>query len=149
MAKKKDTPLKITITEMCGGEKMNLQFYGPHAMYPDGSVMPFNKQMAIVSHFLHNKASKFEKTFAKKAPGLIKDIYNISYKAKGVGLVEEIAPQYSLFADLFAVPFLPVEKPKFTIIDLFAGIGGFRIAMQNLGGKCVFSSEWDEQAQKT
>ena len=32
---------------------------------------------------------------------------------------------------------------------MFAGIGGFRIAMQNLGGKCVYSSEWDIQAQKT
>ena len=36
-----------------------------------------------------------------------------------------------------------------TFIDLFAGIGGFRMAMQNLGGKCIFSSEWDTQAQKT
>ena len=34
-------------------------------------------------------------------------------------------------------------------IDLFAGIGGFRIAMQSIGGKCVFSSEWDEMAKKT
>ena len=33
--------------------------------------------------------------------------------------------------------------------QIFAGIGGFRMAMQNLGGKCVFSSEWDAQAQKT
>ena len=32
---------------------------------------------------------------------------------------------------------------------MFAGIGGFRIAMQNIGGKCVYSSEWDSQAQKT
>lgn len=38
---------------------------------------------------------------------------------------------------------------QFTFIDLFAGIGGFRYAMQNLGGKCVFSSEWDEHSQKT
>lgn len=37
----------------------------------------------------------------------------------------------------------------FTFIDLFAGIGGFRYAMQNLGGKCVFSSEWDKNSQKT
>ena len=47
------------------------------------------------------------------------------------------------------VPFPEPEKPKFKFIDLFAGIGGFRIAMQSLGGKCVFTSEWDEQAKKT
>ena len=38
---------------------------------------------------------------------------------------------------------------KLKFIDLFAGIGGFRLAMQNLGGKCVFTSEWDLNAQKT
>ena len=35
------------------------------------------------------------------------------------------------------------------VFEAFAGIGGFRIAMQSLGGKCVFSSEWDKEAQKT
>ena len=54
-----------------------------------------------------------------------------------------------MFPELYKVPFPAPENPKFTFIDLFAGIGGFRIAMQNLGGKCVYSSEWDEQAQKT
>jgi DNA (cytosine-5)-methyltransferase 1 len=47
------------------------------------------------------------------------------------------------------VPFPPPEKYKFKFIDLFAGIGGFRIAFQNLGGKCVFTSEWNHFAQKT
>ncbi len=47
------------------------------------------------------------------------------------------------------VPFPPPEHPKFTFVDLFAGMGGFRIAMQAQGGKCVFSIEWNPYAQKT
>ena len=41
------------------------------------------------------------------------------------------------------------ENSDFRFIDLFAGIGGIRIPFQELGGKCVFSSEWDKFAQKT
>ena len=33
-------------------------------------------------------------------------------------------------------------------IDLFAGLGGFRIALESLGAKCVYSNEWDEPVQK-
>lgn len=47
------------------------------------------------------------------------------------------------------IPFPTPNNPKFTFIDLFAGIGGFRLACQNIGGECVFSSEWDINAQKT
>ncbi len=44
----------------------------------------------------------------------------------------------------------PSQKTTtFQFIDLFAGIGGFRLALQNLGGTCVFTSEWDENAKKT
>lgn len=43
----------------------------------------------------------------------------------------------------------PVHEADFRFIDLFAGIGGIRIPFQELGGDCVFSSEWDQFAQKT
>jgi DNA (cytosine-5)-methyltransferase 1 len=37
----------------------------------------------------------------------------------------------------------------FTFIDLFAGIGGIRAGFQAVGGRCIFTSEWDPWAQKT
>jgi len=49
----------------------------------------------------------------------------------------------------FDCPYPPVENPQFKFIDLFAGIGGFRIGMQSNGGKCVFTSEWDKYAKQT
>lgn len=49
----------------------------------------------------------------------------------------------------FDVPFPPPGEYSFTFIDLFAGIGGFRLAFQSVGGKCVFSSEWNDWARKT
>jgi DNA (cytosine-5)-methyltransferase 1 len=42
-----------------------------------------------------------------------------------------------------------IARQQFRFIDLFCGIGGFRIAFERAGGKCVFSSDWDEQAQIT
>ena len=140
---------KIAITQMCSGSKILLQMYGPHSINEDGTIMPFEEQMAIVSHYLHNQGYKSAKTYENKAEGLIEDIYNVHQKAVETSCVSDVSVQYSLFSDLFSVPFLPTDNPKFTFIDLFAGIGGFRMAMQNLGGKCVFSSEWDAQAQKT
>ena len=140
---------KIVITQMCGGSKVSMQMYGPHSLNEDGTIIPFEEQMAIVSHYLHNQGYKSAKPYENKAEGLIEDIYNVHQKTIETSCVSDVSVQYSLFSDLFSVPFLPTDNPKFTFIDLFAGIGGFRMAMQNLGGKCVFSSEWDAQAQKT
>ena len=140
---------KIAITQMYGGRKVSMHMYGTHSLNEDGTIIPFEEQMAIVSHYLHNQGYKYAKPYEEKAEGLIADIYNLHQKTVETNCVSDASVQYSLFSDLFSVPFLPTDNPKFTFIDLFAGIGGFRMAMQNIGGKCVFSSEWDAQAQKT
>ena len=99
---------------------------------------------AIVSHFLHNMDGNFAKPYQVDAMQLLMDEETVEQ-----GIAAESPLQYNMFPEVFRVPFRPPQNPKFTFIDLFAGIGGFRIAMQNLGGKCVYSSEWDAQAQKT
>lgn len=63
---------------------------------------------------------------------------------------EDSLPYQGEFDFLFDdIPYPPIDDPKFTFIDLFAGIGGVRQAVQNVGGKCVFSSEWDKYAQQS
>ena len=41
------------------------------------------------------------------------------------------------------------QSPKFRFIDLFCGIGGFRIAFERAGGECVFSCDYDKFSQQT
>lgn len=110
-------------------------------------VFQLNEESAIVSHYLQNRYTEFDKTYSDKALQLLSDHNEVADVTSGMACESPI--QYNLFNEVFAVPFSAPENPKFTFIDLFAGIGGFRIAMQNLGGKCVYSSEWDTQAQKT
>jgi DNA (cytosine-5)-methyltransferase 1 len=42
-----------------------------------------------------------------------------------------------------------IEAPAFRFIDLFAGIGGLRRGFEHIGGRCVFTSEWDAKCQET
>ena len=63
--------------------------------------------------------------------------------------VAERPAQYGLFSDFYNVPFPNPQQASFTLIDLFAGIGGIRLPFNELGYRCVFSSEWDKYAQQT
>ena len=72
----------------------------------------------------------------------------INLNEKATMQIPEETLQHELSGSL-NIPFLPIKNPKFKFIDLFAGIGGFRLALQNLGGKCVFTSEWNNDAKRT
>lgn len=41
------------------------------------------------------------------------------------------------------------NNKKFTYVELFAGVGGFRSALDELGGKCIFASEFDKFAKRS
>jgi DNA (cytosine-5)-methyltransferase 1 len=68
---------------------------------------------------------------------------------QSVGTISDSVMGLQESAMASTIPFPTAPKTRFKFIDLFAGIGGFRIAMQNLGGECVFTSEIDKHAQKT
>ncbi len=107
-----------------------------------------NHKKAVITHYLHNISNGVAKHFEEDALSYINELVNYQNEQYDLPIVAEEAIQYLLF-ELKNVPFSSINKPKFKFIDLFAGIGGFRLAMQNLGGKCVFTSEWDKEAQKT
>ncbi len=105
---------------------------------------PDNYKAATISHYIYNKDRKLKKHAIEFSKDLLAEFYDKPI----TNVIAEEALQYLInFNEDY--PFRKPAYSKFTFIDLFAGIGGFRLAMQNLQGKCVFSSEYDKYAQRT
>ena len=114
------------------------------------TVDPDNSKSASFTHYLHNHKNGVSQFYKKDALSFIKDILIKEYPTEKVtDKVAEDALQYLLFDFNESIPFPAPENPSFKFIDLFAGIGGFRLALQNLNGKCVFTSEWDKYSKLT
>jgi len=105
------------------------------------------EEKAILTHYLHNVHNGVSKHYKKEALVALKSLVKYKFDETS-NFVEEEALQQLLF-EVENVPFPTPEKYSFKFIDLFAGIGGFRLALQNVGGKCVYTSEWNESAKKT
>lgn len=100
-----------------------------------------------ISHYAITKETVYKKNAIEEVKEiLVKDYRGEYITSKDANYILDLwIDQY------YNIPFPGPEdgKEKFTFIDLFAGIGGFRMAMQAWGGKCVFSSEWDKYSQLT
>lgn len=127
---------KISIDEF-GGKRFQIKL-----------VEPKENKKAVLTHYLHNIRNGVSKHYKKDALKVLKEYVSYKKDEEHLSLVEEEALQQLLF-EVENVPFPTPDNYTFKFIDLFAGIGGFRLAMQSLGGKCVFTSEWDKEAQKT
>jgi DNA (cytosine-5)-methyltransferase 1 len=111
-------------------------------------VQPKDDKKAVLTHYLHNIHNAVSNHYKKDALKVLKEYVQYKVQDENISMVAEDALQQLLF-EVENVPFPTPDNYTFKFIDLFAGIGGFRLAMQNLGGKCVFTSEWDKEAQKT
>lgn len=101
-----------------------------------------SNDLAYLTHFFQNHRNGVSQYFKPAAINYLTDLH------KKLNLLNEPDFQYYLPIQ-WDIPFPPQSTPKFKFIDLFAGIGGMRLAFQNLGGKCVFTSEWDVYSKKT
>ena len=117
-----------------------------HRLLQGQSSLDPTEQLAVVTHYLQSAPYGEAETYASAALPLLQQLYPEQF---GTVARDAASVQLHCFPEVFDVPFPPSPSYAFTFIDLFSGIGGFRLAMQQLGGRCVFSSEWDAQAQRT
>lgn len=101
-----------------------------------------DNELAFLTHYFQNHKNGASKYFM---PGAVKYLANLH---TNLNILEETGFKNYLPIK-WDIPFPPPSHPKFEFIDLFAGIGGIRLAFQNLGGKCVYTSEWDSYSKKT
>ncbi|MCB0701642.1 MAG: DNA cytosine methyltransferase [Ignavibacteriae bacterium] len=106
-------------------------------------------ELSLFTHYLHNNKNGISKKYKPEAIDFVKSYLEIRDSKDITNIVAEKALEYLLFDYNDSIPFPSPKTPKFTFIDLFAGIGGIRLAFQNLEGKCVFTSEWDKYCKKT
>jgi len=116
----------------------------------ESAIMPRQERSAAITHWLLDQQAAPPYVDRPTIKAWLAELST----ASGLALSQPSAysslaslPEFPL--DTGRIPFPPCPSTRFSFSDLFAGIGGFRLALQRLGGACVFASEWDEAAKRT
>lgn len=118
----------------------------------------YENMLAVLSQYLHNREASPNFDHKEIVSAILEFLerkknqhpeLDCELSEEYAAMVAENPNQYNLFEDFFDVPFPNPNQGQFTLIDLFAGIGGIRLPFNELGYHCVFSSEWDKYAQQT
>jgi DNA (cytosine-5)-methyltransferase 1 len=115
------------------------------------SSAPFGEGSAIITHWASNPKTHTPLMNEMLMGLVLETLSKNDIRPPVPKLNQQLIKQEvtETWIDWSEIPYTHPSDSSFTFIDLFAGIGGIRIAMQASGGRCVFSSEWDSSAQKT
>ena len=116
------------------------------------SETSWETQLAVLSQYLQGGSSTVSKEQRDEIIAAIREFWHRKQeKERGEEMTDEDAArlaecpaEYNLFSSFFNVPYPNPATGRHTLVDLFAGIGGIRLPFQELGYRCVFSSEWDK-----